>query len=440
MRQGRREVRQLRATAKTGDLGSAWLLLMHSVAYGHKRLSVRRYLFARALGVPNLDGARPFCRLASQGMIVDDLIAVARSAVRASPMPTGPFELIADLVGLPMPLLMPYGGCIPKLATDPRACGRQACIIGRVEIGSRLVISAQAVIRGDGHFVRIGDDFSIGKGSTVHIAHDVLPTIIGDRVAVGEGACIHACEVGNDCIIGNGVVILDGAKVGDNVVIEDGAVVFPRTKLESGCLYAGMPARAVRRLDEGEDDRWFREMREASAESIVRRQPADIVIESSKANFIAPTATLRGRVGLAPQASVFFSCFLDATDGEITLGRATNIQDNTHIDCRGQRVVIGDRTTIGHNVTIHDSQVGSRCLIGIGATLNRHTIVEDDVLLAAGAETEPGQRLASGGVWGGRPARLLGQLDDEKRSMMERIIGNYTTYADTYKPITNAMS
>ncbi|WP_291179884.1 DapH/DapD/GlmU-related protein [Hyphomicrobium sp.] len=338
-----------------------------------------------------------------------------------------------------MPLILPYEGVSPKINGEPRASGRHASLIGRAEIGARFTMAPRAVIRADGHFVRIGDDFSIGVGSTVHIAHGVLPTIVGHRVAVGDNACVHACTVGDDCVIGHGVVVLDGSVVDDDVVIEDGATVFPRGRLESGYLYGGSPAKPIRKLTEGEREIRSLQLREAAARAIVKEQ-ADAAPPSSHENFVASTANLRGRVEMAERSSVFFSCVLDAKDGEISIGHATNIQDNTLIECTGGKVVIGTDTTIGHNVTIRDSVIGNRSLVGIGASLSPGTVVEDDVLVAAGATTTPGQRLMSGSVWGGRPARPIGVLDEAKRQMMQEIIGHYCQYAETYKSIEDSAS
>lgn len=440
MRQTRTEVKKLRATARAGDLSAIRLLLTHSVSYGHKRLSVRRYLMARALGAIELEVARPFCRLASRTMPLEDVLDAARMAVRSASKPTGVYEVVSELVGLPMPFILPYEGVSPKIAGEPRANGGQASLIGRAEIGARLTMAPRAVIRADGHFVRIGDDFSIGVGSTVHIAHGVLPTIIGDRVAVGDNACVHACTVGNDCVIGHGVVVLDGSVVGRNVVIEDNAVVFPRGTLESGYLYGGAPAKPIRKLAEGERDVRALQLREAAARSIVKQPPSEDVPRIATENFVASTARVVGRVELAERSSVFFSCVLDARGEEISIGRATNIQDNTLIECIDRKVFIGSDTTIGHNVIIRDSEIGHRALVGIGASLSPGTIVEDGVLVAAGATTTPGQRLTSGSVWGGRPARPIGVVDDAKRQMMDEIIGHYCTYAETYKAIEDGVS
>ena len=147
-----------------------------------------------------------------------------------------------------------YAGVSPQFATPPVLVGAGAAVLGRATLGRNARLGAQSVIRADGHFVKIGDDFSLGPRSTVHIAHDIFPAIVGDRVTVGENAVVHACTLGSDVVVGDGAVILDGSVVADNVVIEPRSIVFPRSELQSGKLYAGMPARPVRDLRPGEID------------------------------------------------------------------------------------------------------------------------------------------------------------------------------------------
>src|SRR4030095_7319103 len=107
----------------------------------------------------------------------------------------------------------------------------------RAPTGRNAGLGVSSVIRAADHFVRIGDDFFLGDRATVHIAHDVYPTIIGDRVTVGTNAVVHACTVGSDIALGENAVILDGSVVSDNIVIEPGSIVFPRSELAGGKLY-----------------------------------------------------------------------------------------------------------------------------------------------------------------------------------------------------------
>ena len=327
-------------------------------------------------------------------------------------------------------LTLPYDGIVPDFASRPVWCGRGSAVIGAARIGAQAWIGDEAVIRADGQTVRVGERFWLGHRSTVHIATRTHGTLVGDRVTVGRNSVVHACTVGSDVVIEDDVVILDGAEVGDRSVIEAGSTVFPRMALPGGFAYAGSPARPQRRIDLGEVAERAERLRERAGEGSVTAPADPPQVEDGV--FVARTARLRGRVGLGAGASVLFSCALEAEAGPIVVGADTNIQDNTAIRTRGEGVVIGRDTTIAHNVRINDCRIGARSLIGIGAAIAPGTLIADDVMLAAGAATDPGQILESGYLWGGRPARILSALDADRRAMMIRIVEGYCARGRAY--------
>jgi len=339
------------------------------------------------------------------------------------------FELLSGA----RPLFLPFDGVEPRFAAPPKHLGGGCSVLGKVEIGTGAVIAAGAVLRGDGHFVRIGGGFSIGQNGTVHIAHDVYPAIIGDRTAVGRNAVVHACTVGSDCVIEDNAVILDGSVVEDGVLVEEGSTVFPKSKLASGFIYAGSPAKPVRALMPEERDERAQRLRQAALKAPALAASTGPYVSAAPSAFIAKTASLAGRIALRDQSSIFFGCVFDAGQYEIAIGENTNIQDNTRILCSKGGAVIGRDVTAGHNVLIQDCSIGERSLIGIGATVASGTIIEEEVLLAAGAVTLAGQTLERGWVWGGGPARPLARLDDGKRTMFATIIDLYCGYAQAYK-------
>ncbi|GJD93859.1 gamma carbonic anhydrase family protein [Methylobacterium iners] len=328
-------------------------------------------------------------------------------------------------------LILPHEGVLPVFASRPVWCGRGSAVIGAATIGTQAWLGDDAVIRADGQSVSLGDRFWLGHRSTVHIATYSHGTQAGDRVTVGRNAVVHACRVGSDVVIEDDVVVLDGAVVADGVLIEAGATVFPRAQLGPGFVYAGSPAKPVRPIRLPEIAERAERLREASGESgpaVTGDAPA---LEESA--FVASTARLRGQIALGTGSTVLFSCLLEAEAGSIVIGADTNIQDNSVIRARAEGVVIGRDTTIGHNVCLADCRIGARDLIGIGCVVAPGTVIADDVLLAAGATTDPGQLLEGGHVWGGRPARILGPLDGEKRAMMTRIVEGYRALGRLYK-------
>ncbi len=334
-----------------------------------------------------------------------------------------------------MPFLLPFAGVRPRFATPPAACGPGAAVLGRATIGANVRLGAGSVIRADGHFVQIGDDFSLGGRATVHIADDLYPAIVGDRVTVGANAVVHACTLGGDIVVDDDAVVLDGSVVEDGVVLEAKAIVFPRSHLQGGKLYSGLPARPVRDLRPGEVEERAALLRRRASEvpAAIAARPASQLPASV---FVAATARLRGRILAAENCSVWFGCDLDAGESEIVIGANTNIQDNTTIRCRpGGRFAIGADCTIGHNVTLGGARIGDRCLIGIGSIVADGTIIEDDVLLAAGAETSEGQALEAGWLYGNRPARKLAPLDASRRDLIALTAEQYCGYARAFAEV-----
>jgi len=330
----------------------------------------------------------------------------------------------------PMPALWAaYDGLSPSFASEPAFAGAGAAVLGRARLGSGVWLGAWSVIRADGHHVEIGDDFHLGAHATVHIAHDVYPTHVGDRVTAGPGAVIHACEVGDGCVVERDAVILDGSCVGAGAIISAGSVVFPRSDLEGGWLYAGSPAKPVARVLASEHEAYHRKVR--NHEPMLRREGGGGW--TAPGCFVAPTALVRGRVATGADVGIWYGCMLDAGAHRIAIGDGTNIQDNSVVVCDETDVMIGADVTIGHNASLTDCVVKPASLVGIGAVLAPGTIVESDALVAAGTQTEPGQRLTCGQVWAGRPARPIGPMDDRKRAMMAETLQTYRDYARRFR-------
>jgi carbonic anhydrase/acetyltransferase-like protein (isoleucine patch superfamily) len=331
---------------------------------------------------------------------------------------------------LPFLHCLPYANASPDIDGVPRAARPGHALIGRLTLGRDAWLGAGAVIRADGHFVRAGDALHLGRGATVHIAHDRFPSLIGDRVVVGRNAVVHACTLGDDCVIDDDCVVLDGSVLGPGCVLEPGSIVFPRSELNGGWLYAGAPAKPVRELQSGELAERAAALRERN-EGAASDWPGDGDAPAlDDGVFVASTAWLAGHVIAAAGSSVWYGCRLDARHGEIVLGARSNVQDNSVLDAGHDGIRIGADTTIGHNVGLaRGCVVGDHCLVGIGSRLAPGTLVADDCFIAAGARTEPGQRLDGGFLWGGVPARKLTALDDRKRDIVRLTIPVYQGYA-----------
>ena len=105
-----------------------------------------------------------------------------------------------------------------------------AMVIGEVILGDKVNIWFGAVIRGDMHYIKIGNRTNIQDNSVVHVTTAVSPTTIGANVTVGHGAIIHGCTIEDDCLIGMGAILMDDAVIGAGSLIGAGALIPPNMK------------------------------------------------------------------------------------------------------------------------------------------------------------------------------------------------------------------
>lgn len=124
-----------------------------------------------------------------------------------------------------------------------------AIVIGDVEIGSDSSLWYNSILRGDVFPIRIGRRTNIQDICMGHVTAGTHPLIVGDEVTVGHRAVLHGCTIEDRVLIGIGAIVMDGAHVGEESLIAAGAVVTPRTKIPSGTLAMGAPARIKRDLN-----------------------------------------------------------------------------------------------------------------------------------------------------------------------------------------------
>lgn len=146
-----------------------------------------------------------------------------------------------------MPVIRPLLGKVPQIAKDT-FIAETAVIIGDVVIGEACSIWYHVVIRGDVHFIRIGNRTNVQDGAVLHCTYQQAPLQIGNDVTIGHGAIVHGCTIGDRVLVGMGAIVLDHAVVEDDVLIAAGALVPQGAHLESGYLYAGIPARPIKQL------------------------------------------------------------------------------------------------------------------------------------------------------------------------------------------------
>ena len=123
-----------------------------------------------------------------------------------------------------------------------------ATLIGDVMLGDNCSIWFNAVLRGDVHYIRVGNNTNIQDNVVVHATYKKSPTNIGNNVTVAHGAIIHGCTINNNVMIGMNAVVLDDAVVESNSIIAAGSVVTKGTIVESGSVYAGIPAKKIKSI------------------------------------------------------------------------------------------------------------------------------------------------------------------------------------------------
>ncbi len=148
-----------------------------------------------------------------------------------------------------MALIRSVRGYSPKIGED---CwlAENATVVGEVILGEGCTVWFGAVVRGDVNYIKVGKRTNIQDNVTIHGTFEKAPTTIGDEVSIGHNAIIHGCTLENNVLIGMGAMIMDGAVIKQGAIIAAGAVVLAGTVVEENSIYAGIPAKKVKDLDE----------------------------------------------------------------------------------------------------------------------------------------------------------------------------------------------
>ena len=148
-------------------------------------------------------------------------------------------------------MIRPFGGVHPLI--HPTAFVEESAqVIGDVHLGEESSIWFNAVVRGDVHYIRIGDRTNVQDNSVIHVRNGSHPTILEDEVTVGHSVTLHGCHVERGALIGIGSIVLDDVRVGSLSIVAAGAVVSPGTVIPPHSLVMGLPARIKRQLTDEE--------------------------------------------------------------------------------------------------------------------------------------------------------------------------------------------
>ncbi len=150
--------------------------------------------------------------------------------------------------------------------------------------------------------------------------------------------------------------------------------------------------------------------------------------------FIADNATIVGEVMIGNNCSVWFNAVIRGDVNSIKIGDFTNIQDGVVIHCTYQKsaTVVGHHVSIGHNAIIHGCTLHNYILVGMGAIIIDHAVVEDFCLIAAGSVVLENTRCESGFIYAGTPAKKVKAVSDLQMQMLKQLPLNYNLYANWF--------
>lgn len=150
-----------------------------------------------------------------------------------------------------MAIIKSVNGVHPSIPDD---CfiAENATIVGDVKLGNECSVWFNAVLRGDVNRISIGNKVNIQDGAVIHCTYQKHATSIGNNVSIGHNAIVHGSTIQDNVLIGMGAIVMDNCTIESNVIIAAGAVVTQNTHVKSGSIYAGIPAKMVKEIDQSD--------------------------------------------------------------------------------------------------------------------------------------------------------------------------------------------
>ena len=146
-------------------------------------------------------------------------------------------------------MIRSYQGITPKV---PASCyvDLSAQLIGDVALGEHASVWMNAVLRGDVNSIRVGANSNVQDCAVLHGQRNLYPVVVGEWVTIGHNATVHGCVVEDMVVIGMGATVLNNSRIGEGCIIAAGAVVPEHTVVPPRTLWAGVPARMRRTLED----------------------------------------------------------------------------------------------------------------------------------------------------------------------------------------------
>lgn len=153
---------------------------------------------------------------------------------------------------------------------------------------------------------------------------------------------------------------------------------------------------------------------------------------NSKA-YIAENATIIGNVNIEEDASIWFGAVLRGDVEHITVGKRSNVQDNSviHVD-KGSSVVIGNDVTIGHSAIIHGCHIGNNTLIGMGSVILNGAKIGSNTLIGAKTLITQNKEIPDGVLVLGNPGKVIRELTEDEIISLKKSAENYVTESKEY--------
>jgi len=150
--------------------------------------------------------------------------------------------------------------------------------------------------------------------------------------------------------------------------------------------------------------------------------------------YIAPSASVIGKVVLAENATVWFGATLRGDNETITIGAGSNVQDGAvmHTD-PGFPLIIGAQVSIGHQAMLHGCTVGDGSLIGIQSIVLNGAVIGKGCLVGAGALITERKIFPDGSLIFGSPAKAVRELTAEERESLLKVAANYAERGAYYR-------
>jgi carbonic anhydrase/acetyltransferase-like protein (isoleucine patch superfamily) len=155
--------------------------------------------------------------------------------------------------------------------------------------------------------------------------------------------------------------------------------------------------------------------------------------------YVDPTARIIGDVVIGERSSVWPNVTIRGDVNYIRIGEESNVQDNSclHVEHVTNPLILGNRVTVGHSVTLHGCEIEDDCLIGMGAIVLNGARVGTGAIVGAGAVVPEGMQVPAGSLVMGVPARVRRPVSEAERERILSGAGNYVLLGQEYKEEPN---